>query len=567
MANEKVVSAYVKVSPKVSDDFKSKVEDAIPDGKSLGEKLGGGLQSAMAPAAAAIAATAAAATAATAAIAGAVASTASYGDNIDKMSQKMGMSAESYQEWDAVMQHCGTSMETMKSSMKTLANAAETGSEAFDRLGISQEEIANMSQEQLFERTISALQDVSDETERTYLAGKTLGRGATELGALLNTSAEDTQKMRDRVHELGGVMSDDAVQASAAFQDSLQDMQTAMGGLQRSFAATLLPAATQIMDGLQEMLVGNTEAGAEQIKAGVDAGIEAIGQAAPHAFEAAARIISAIGESIIANAPNVLSSMFSMLSSLIGSVRGNVPEMLACAGELFLSIATAIAQNAPQILSDLLGLLVETVSYVVSHVPEMLSAGVELFAALLDAIAQTDIVAGIGELVQGAINAVGEFVGEMFNAGANLIGGLVDGIASKAGELVSAAKGAVDDAVQGAKNLLGIASPSKVFMEIGGYTMEGMRLGIEADAGKARSAVEEAVGGVYYSAKSRLDVAQRLTPVDAGANADGGLLSEIRSLHADMLQLKLWMDGQVVGSLVAPSVNRSLGRMEAAYAR
>jgi hypothetical protein len=56
---------------------------------------------------------------------------ASYGDNIDKMSQKMGMSASAYQEWDAVMQHSGTSMETMKSSMKTLANAAETGNDAF----------------------------------------------------------------------------------------------------------------------------------------------------------------------------------------------------------------------------------------------------------------------------------------------------------------------------------------------------------------------------------------------------------------------------------------------------
>ena len=50
---------------------------------------------------------------------------AEYGDNIDKMSQKMGISAKGYQEWEAVMQHSGTSMETMKASMKTLANAVE----------------------------------------------------------------------------------------------------------------------------------------------------------------------------------------------------------------------------------------------------------------------------------------------------------------------------------------------------------------------------------------------------------------------------------------------------------
>ena len=32
-------------------------------------------------------------------------SVAAYGDNIDKMSQKMGISAQGYQEWEAVMQH------------------------------------------------------------------------------------------------------------------------------------------------------------------------------------------------------------------------------------------------------------------------------------------------------------------------------------------------------------------------------------------------------------------------------------------------------------------------------
>ena len=87
---------------------------------------------------------------------------ASYGDNIDKMSQKMGMSASAYQEWDAVMQHSGTSMETMKSSMKTLANAAETGNDAFKELGFTQEQLASMSQEELFESTITALQNVDD---------------------------------------------------------------------------------------------------------------------------------------------------------------------------------------------------------------------------------------------------------------------------------------------------------------------------------------------------------------------------------------------------------------------
>ena len=112
------------------------------------------------------------------------------------------------------MQHCGTSIDSMQSSMKTLATAAETGNDAFEVLGLTQEQIAGMDQEQLFSATITALQQVEDDTQRTYLAGQLLGRGATELGALLNTSAEDTEAMRQAVHDLGGVMSNDAVAAA-----------------------------------------------------------------------------------------------------------------------------------------------------------------------------------------------------------------------------------------------------------------------------------------------------------------------------------------------------------------
>ena len=32
---------------------------------------------------------------------------AEFGDHIDKNSQKMGISAEAYQEWDAILQHSG----------------------------------------------------------------------------------------------------------------------------------------------------------------------------------------------------------------------------------------------------------------------------------------------------------------------------------------------------------------------------------------------------------------------------------------------------------------------------
>ena len=221
---ETIAEAYIQIKPSM-EGISSDLEQALGGAAdSSAKSFGSNFSSALASFGKVGAAAVGVATAATGALVGnlvsATSSVAEYGDNIDKMSQKMGISAQAYQEWEAVMQHSGTSMETLKASMKTMASAAEGGNEAFQKLGISEEEVANLSQEDLFSRVIAGLQDMGEGTERTYLAGQLLGRGATELGALLNTSAADTEAMKNRVHELGGVMSDEAVKSAAGFQDS-----------------------------------------------------------------------------------------------------------------------------------------------------------------------------------------------------------------------------------------------------------------------------------------------------------------------------------------------------------
>ena len=55
------------------------------------------------------------------AFAGAAQDVSSYGDNIDKMSQKIGISAQSFQEWDYVFQRSGADISKLQTGMKTLS--------------------------------------------------------------------------------------------------------------------------------------------------------------------------------------------------------------------------------------------------------------------------------------------------------------------------------------------------------------------------------------------------------------------------------------------------------------
>lgn len=196
-------------------------------------------------------------------------SVASVGDTIDKQSQKLGISAEAYQEWDAILGHCGASMDSLKAGMKTLSSAIVTGSAdqvtAFKAVGLSIDDVRKMSTEDVFAAVITGLQGMEEGADRTKIATTLLGRSAQELGPLLNTSAEATEEMRQTVNDLGGVMSNEAVAASAKFKDTLQDLQTAAGWFKREFVSDILPAVTAGMQGLTSTMVAGKN-GVVQLK-------------------------------------------------------------------------------------------------------------------------------------------------------------------------------------------------------------------------------------------------------------------------------------------------------------
>ena len=338
---------------------------------------------------------------------------AQFGDNIDKMSQKMGISAQAYQEWDFVMQHSGTSMESLKASMKTLANAAERDNDAFKELGISTKDIQQMSQEDLFSTVIAGLQEVEDTTQRTYLAGQLLGRGATELGALLNMSAEETAAMKQEVHDLGGVLDDTAVKNAATFQDTLQNLTTAADGLKNSMVANLLPSLTTVMNGFTGLITG-TDGAEKQISSGINSLIKNITTALPTALDAITSIVSgvasvmpelvvSISDAIISALPQLGSTLLQVGKSAMEALSSVIPQALKAGIELILQLASGITQAIPKLLPTLVKLVLDVGQMLVDNAPKLLSAALELVKTLADNIASNAV-----NLVTGAIALISQ---------------------------------------------------------------------------------------------------------------------------------------------------------------
>lgn len=365
-----------------SSGFDKGLDDAKGKGLNLGEKLKSGFK----VAGAAVAAVGAATAAATTALVKNTGELAAYGDNIDKMSQKLGISAEAYQEWDAILQHSGTSIDGMQRGMMSLAAAAEKGADGFQKLGISQEEVASLSQEDLFARVVSGLQDMEEGSERAVLAQQLLGGAAKELGPLLNTSAEDTEAMRQKVHELGGVMSDEAVKAAASYQDALQDMQTAFKGLSRGLTADFMPGITTVMDGLTAIFSGDSEGGIQMVSDGID------------------KVLSDITDRL----PQFLELGGSILESLVDALIQNLPKLLEMGARLLGQLVAGLIKEIPTLIKSVPAIIKAIVDGLVAGWPSIREAGVDLIKTLGEGVrSMIDSALGWGrEVIQNFINGI-----------------------------------------------------------------------------------------------------------------------------------------------------------------
>lgn len=138
----------------------------------------------------------------------------------------------------------------------------------------------------------------------------------------------------------------------------------------------------------------------------------------------------------------------------------------------------------------------------------------------IDSVVETVI--GLKDRVLRGLSRIGTW---LLNAGKDLIGGLIDGITDMAGRAADAAKEAVQGAIDGAKNLLRIGSPSKVFIEMGEDTFEGFRRGIEAMARDVARASELTAGAA-------IGPAERSAALVGASATGGGTRTESRSYSA-----------------------------------
>ena len=477
MANNiEVAKAYVTIIPSLEGSQKIITEELGAVTSEASEKAGSeggskfsksfatGLKAAGAAIGTALAATTAALVASSKAFVNAATDVAQYGDNVDKTSQRLGISAQKFQEWDYAMQIAGTSMDNMQMGMKTLTNQlddAKNGSAnaiaKFEALGISFEDLSKMSREEVFEAAIYGFQNMADSTERAALANDLFGRSGQELTPLFNMTNEETQQLIANAQEYGMVMSNEAVAASASFKDSLTTMQNTMTGMKNNLIADFLPSLTIAMDGLSQIFSGSDiDGGLANIEAGITELANNLVAKAPRIFAIGGSIVNALATSIVTNlstlldaalpvltnfitlvldlAPQLIDSVFQLISGLLEwLVYGDgLNTILTGIVSLITSISNSLAANIGTIIPAVVGAILQVINTLTSPevVVPMIQAGIQLLLELVKGIlsAIPQLISAIPTIIENIVTTLLEGLPLIIEAAIQIFMALVDAI-------------------------------------------------------------------------------------------------------------------------------------------
>ena len=340
---------------------------------------------------------------------------AEAGNEIDKNSQKIGISAEAYQEWDYVFERAGADVDNLKTGMKTLSgviadagNGSASAAQKLNMVGLSLEDLNGKSQEEQLSLVIQKLQQMGPSAERTAAAADLLGKSSVDMAAVLNMSAEETQALIDEAHEYGMVMSNEAVKASANFEDSLTKLKGTVNGVKNNLIGNLLPAFSQVIDGFSDLVAGNEGAG-DRISEGVKSlisnvtsmipqAVSLISSVASAAAESAPEIIRALATGILDAIPQLLPVVGSIAEDLVDVLINDVlpqlvecilrmtPQLISTISSLISRLLTSLGSALPRILDQIISLLPQINDSILAATPQLLEAAITFLMSIIQAI-------------------------------------------------------------------------------------------------------------------------------------------------------------------------------------
>lgn len=454
----------------------------------LGNKLKSGLATGAKVTGKALGVVTATATATAGAMVKATKATMEYGVEVNRNSQKLNMSKKGYQEWSYVLKRSGTSIDSLRMGMKKIStqideakNGSKSATENFKRLGLSVDDLKGKSQEEVFGMMVKRLQGIKDTTERSAIANKFFGRSAQEMAGLLNKSGKDVEGLKKQAHDLGLVLSDDAIKKTAEFRGKITELQSAFEGLRNKMAVKFLPSLTQVTDGLSLLVQGKEADGLKKIEDGLKGFSDTLLKTVPTILKLGGSLVLSLSQAIINNLPQLISTGTQIVVSLVTGVVKMLPNALTMIFKALETLVTNLSTQLPTLATTIINGLLDALTTIASNVPNLIKLATTLINSLIDAIiivlqnVPSLVRVGVSiitSLVTAIIQAIPTFIARLPEIIGSLVVAIVDSIGIIAEGLVNLVIAVVEKFADALKNpesvekmILGIIKMNVKIME------------------------------------------------------------------------------------------------------
>ena len=310
-------------------------------------------------------------------------------------------------------------------------------------------------------------------------------------------------------------------------------------------ATSIVAALTIIVTGIAN-LIPNV---CIQLANGIIAFAQVLADGAPVIALAIGTLLGEMLNLIVEYVPRLVDAGLQLLLALLQGIADNIGQVVITAVEVITNFLAGIAQSIPVIIQSGIDLMLSFINGMAEGIRKNTHATIEAINNLMDAIMEaaaayfTNFTTRGKELVTKIISGIRSKFSEFKQAAKDMMNGFIAGVKSKMAEIKNAAVNVIKSAVNGVKSFLGIASPSKVFAEIGRWSDEGMVVGLTKYAGAVkdaassvgRSAVDSMSGALSSIAgvfDQDIDYQPTIRPivdlsnVQNGANSIGGMFGQ-----------------------------------------
>ena len=470
-------------------------------------------------------------------------------------------------EYNSQMEQYTTNFTTMLGSQEAAIQKVEELKKFAAATPLSMDDLAKGTQTLLAfgvesEKSTEILRQLGDislgDADKMQRLSTAFGKAAA-AGKL---SGEVVQQMIDagwnpliQISQAAGETMEETQKRMSAGAISVQELQAAMEAVTTGTGqfAGGMEAASHTTQGLMSTLEDNAKALVGEVFMPISDGL--LGKVLPSAIDAISKLTTAFREKGISG---MIDAAGGIIGKAIGEFTKSLPKFVETAVNIVKSLVKGIKDNLPQIAESAVTTVNTLADGIIDMLPDIIETGLKLIVALATSLIThlPELIMKIPEIIRAIVKGFAEGMPNIIEIGKNIVNGIWEGIKSLAGWIKDKVAGFFGDIVDGAKNALGIHSPSTVFAGIGKNMALGVGNGWDDEFGDIRDEINKSLvfddTSVSISGSVRKIGIETSGVVPNGRSYGSGGVSIVQNIYseaktaADLMQEALYQQERAV---------------------